>query len=68
MFAERWPALSRPGLYSPAFHEFLRRCSEPALGRPGAAELLKVRWGCFFWSCFGERLMFFFFWCVVAVY
>ena len=42
-FEARWPQLSQPGLYSPAFHEFLRLCSEPAVVRPSAVELLKVR-------------------------
>ncbi|PPQ74324.1 hypothetical protein CVT26_004244 [Gymnopilus dilepis] len=39
--ADRWPPLSQPELYSPAFHDFLRRCSEPALSRPSPADLLK---------------------------
>ncbi|KAJ3515008.1 hypothetical protein NLJ89_g2036 [Agrocybe chaxingu] len=39
--AERWPPLRQPELYSPAFHDFLRKCSEPAVSRPGAAELFK---------------------------
>lgn len=41
--AERWPPLCQPELYSPAFHEFLRKCSEPVASRPSATELLKVR-------------------------
>jgi len=41
--AERWPPLRQPELHSPAFHEFLRKCSEPAASRPSATELLKVR-------------------------
>ena len=44
--AERWPPLRQPELHSPAFHEFLQKCSEPAASRPSATELLKVR--CFF--------------------
>ncbi|KAH9476995.1 Serine/threonine-protein kinase pakC [Psilocybe cubensis] len=39
--ADRWPPLRQPELYSPAFHEFLRRCSEPAAARPSPSELLK---------------------------
>ncbi|KAF9553865.1 kinase-like protein [Agrocybe pediades] len=38
---ERWPPLRQPELYSPAFHDFLRRCSEHATVRPDPAELLK---------------------------
>ncbi|EFI26903.1 STE/STE20/PAKA protein kinase [Coprinopsis cinerea okayama7 len=41
-FGDRWPPLSRPQLVSPAFHEFLRLCSEPAASRPTAGELLKT--------------------------
>ncbi|KAJ6482887.1 kinase-like domain-containing protein [Mycena vitilis] len=40
--AERWPALSDPKLYPPAFHEFLRLCSEPAALRPTPGTLLKT--------------------------
>ncbi|KAK7441843.1 hypothetical protein VKT23_016504 [Stygiomarasmius scandens] len=39
--ADRWPALKRPQLYSPAFRDFLRLCSEPAASRPDPLELLK---------------------------
>ncbi|PPQ90271.1 LOW QUALITY PROTEIN: hypothetical protein CVT25_013096 [Psilocybe cyanescens] len=42
-FAERWPPLRQPELYSPAFHDFLRKCSEPAAVRPSPSELLKFR-------------------------
>jgi len=42
-FEDRWPPLSQPALYSPSFHEFLKKCSEPAGSRPSAAELLQVR-------------------------
>ncbi|KAH7880500.1 kinase-like protein [Lentinula edodes] len=38
---DRWPKLSKPEIFSPAFHEFLRLCSEPASSRPDAQELLK---------------------------
>jgi len=40
-FADRWPPLRQPELYSPAFHDFLRKCSEPALSRSNPSELLK---------------------------
>lgn len=40
---ERWPAVRQPELFSPAFHEFLRLCSEPAAVRPNATALMKVR-------------------------
>ncbi|TFK37694.1 hypothetical protein BDQ12DRAFT_685120 [Crucibulum laeve] len=40
-FAERWPPLRQPELYSPAFHEFLRRCSEPVSSRPDPSDLIK---------------------------
>ena len=43
VFMERWPAVRQPELFSPAFHEFLRLCSEPAVVRPNAAALMKVR-------------------------
>ncbi|CAA7262091.1 unnamed protein product [Cyclocybe aegerita] len=39
--AERWPPLRQPELYSPAFHDFLRKCSEPVSLRPGPTELFK---------------------------
>ncbi|KAJ7145872.1 kinase-like domain-containing protein [Mycena epipterygia] len=39
--AERWPAVSQPALYPPAFHEFLRLCSEPAASRPTPGALLE---------------------------
>ena len=42
-FAERWPPLRQPELYSPAFHDFLRKCSEPPSSRPNPSDLLKVR-------------------------
>ncbi|KAJ7452114.1 kinase-like domain-containing protein [Mycena galericulata] len=38
--AERWPPVSEPALYPPAFHDFLRLCSEPAASRPTPGELL----------------------------
>ncbi|KAF9073261.1 kinase-like protein [Rhodocollybia butyracea] len=38
---DRWPKLRKPEIYSPAFHEFLRMCSEPVSSRPDARELLK---------------------------
>jgi hypothetical protein len=41
-FAERWPSVSRPEMHSPAFHDFLLLCSEPAPTRPSASELLNV--------------------------
>ena len=41
-FEDRWPPLSQPALYSPALHDFLRKCSEPASSRPSAADLLQV--------------------------
>ncbi|KAI4517510.1 kinase-like protein [Schizophyllum commune Loenen D] len=41
VFMERWPAVRQPELFSPAFHEFLRLCSEPAAVRPNAAALMK---------------------------
>ncbi|THU93395.1 kinase-like protein [Dendrothele bispora CBS 962.96] len=39
--ADRWPPLGQPQLYSPAFREFLRLCSEPAASRPDPLELMK---------------------------
>jgi hypothetical protein len=42
-FADRWPPLRQPELYSPAFHDFLRKCSEPPSSRPNPSDLLKVR-------------------------
>ncbi|KAK7045473.1 hypothetical protein VNI00_007726 [Paramarasmius palmivorus] len=39
--AERWPPLDKPQLYSPAFHDFLRLCSEPFSSRPDASQLTK---------------------------
>jgi len=39
--ADRWPSLHQPELYSPAFHDFLRRCSEPASTRPEPKDLIK---------------------------
>jgi serine/threonine protein kinase len=41
--ADRWPSVSRPEVYSPAFHDFLRLCSDPVETRLPASELLKVR-------------------------
>ncbi|KAF8630258.1 hypothetical protein AX17_005444 [Amanita inopinata Kibby_2008] len=38
---DRWPTLSKPKLFSPAFHDFLKLCSEPAALRPDAATLCK---------------------------
>lgn len=40
---DRWPPLSNPRLYSPAFQDFLMDCSEPAESRPDPEELAKVR-------------------------
>ncbi|KAF8966927.1 kinase-like protein [Flammula alnicola] len=40
-FADRWPPLRQPELFSPAFHDFLRKCSEPAAVRPSPSDLLK---------------------------
>ncbi|KAK2465156.1 hypothetical protein APHAL10511_002848 [Amanita phalloides] len=37
--SDRWPPLSKPKMFSPAFHDFLRQCSEPAASRPDAATL-----------------------------
>ncbi|KAF8731601.1 hypothetical protein AX14_004586 [Amanita brunnescens Koide BX004] len=37
--SDRWPPLSKPKLFSPAFHDFLRQCSEPAASRPSPASL-----------------------------
>ena len=42
IFADRWPKVKRPELHSPAFHEFLHLCSEPAATRPGPSDLLEV--------------------------
>ncbi|PFH46285.1 hypothetical protein AMATHDRAFT_8016 [Amanita thiersii Skay4041] len=39
--ADQWPTLSKPKMFSSAFHDFLRRCSEPAATRPSAQELCK---------------------------
>ncbi|KNZ75591.1 Serine/threonine-protein kinase pakA [Termitomyces sp. J132] len=39
--ADRWPPLSRPHLFSSAYHEFLRLCEEPYVTRPSPAELCK---------------------------
>ncbi|KAJ7724951.1 kinase-like domain-containing protein [Mycena maculata] len=38
----RWPPVSNPALYPPAFHDFLRMCSEPAASRPSPAALLET--------------------------
>ena len=40
--ADRWPPLRQPELFSPPFHDFLRKCSEPAASRPDPSDLLKV--------------------------
>lgn len=40
--SDRWPPLSKPKLFSPAFHDFLRQCSEPAALRPSPANLCSV--------------------------
>ncbi|KAG6902639.1 hypothetical protein C0995_013764 [Termitomyces sp. Mi166 len=40
-FADRWPPLSKPQLFPPAYHEFLRLCSEPPATRPSPTELTK---------------------------
>ncbi|KAF8327323.1 hypothetical protein F5887DRAFT_1011267 [Amanita rubescens] len=37
--SDRWPPLSKPKLFSPVFHDFLRQCSEPAASRPSPATL-----------------------------
>ncbi|GLB44224.1 putative protein tyrosine kinase [Lyophyllum shimeji] len=41
-FGDRWPPLSKPQLYSPAYHNFLRLCSEPPSSRPSPSELSKT--------------------------
>ncbi|KAF5376046.1 hypothetical protein D9615_007666 [Tricholomella constricta] len=41
-FGDRWPPLSKPQLYSPAYHDFLRLCSEPPSSRPAPSELKKT--------------------------
>ncbi|KAF7307827.1 Non-specific serine/threonine protein kinase [Mycena kentingensis (nom. inval.)] len=38
---DRWPPLTEPNIYPPAFHDFLQACSEPAASRPTAESLLK---------------------------
>lgn len=38
----RWPPLTRPEMWSPAFHSFLRTCSDAAAVRKSPTELLKV--------------------------
>ncbi|KAJ7079965.1 kinase-like protein [Mycena belliarum] len=40
--AERWPPVTEPALYPPAFHDFLRQCSEPAASRPTPKTLLQA--------------------------
>ena len=40
-FSDRWPPLSKPTLYPPAFHDFLRACSDPAAKRPSPEVLMK---------------------------
>lgn len=37
----RWPPLTRPEIWSPAFRSFLRACSDPAAVRKNPGELLK---------------------------
>ncbi|EKM74923.1 hypothetical protein AGABI1DRAFT_47208 [Agaricus bisporus var. burnettii JB137-S8] len=37
----RWPPLTRPEMWSPAFHSFLRTCSDGAAARKSPTELLK---------------------------
>ncbi|KAF9451336.1 hypothetical protein P691DRAFT_724329 [Macrolepiota fuliginosa MF-IS2] len=37
----RWPSLTRPEMWSPAFHSFLRACSDSAVIRKTPTELLK---------------------------
>ncbi|XP_006455766.1 hypothetical protein AGABI2DRAFT_153572 [Agaricus bisporus var. bisporus H97] len=37
----RWPPLTRPEMWSPAFHTFLRTCSDAAAVRKSPTELLK---------------------------
>ncbi|KAF5327955.1 hypothetical protein D9758_016782 [Tetrapyrgos nigripes] len=39
--ANRWPPLKQPQLYSPAFRDFLRLCSQPASSRPDARDLVR---------------------------
>ncbi|KAG5644279.1 hypothetical protein DXG03_008764 [Asterophora parasitica] len=41
-FGDRWPSLTNPQLYSPAYHDFLRLCSEPPSSRPTPSELKKT--------------------------
>lgn len=38
----RWPPLTRPEMWSPAFHSFLRACSDSAAIRKSPTDLLKV--------------------------
>ncbi|KAK0189598.1 STE/STE20/PAKA protein kinase [Armillaria mellea] len=38
---DRWPPLTHPEVYSPAFREFLRACSDPPAMRPSPADLAK---------------------------
>jgi p21-activated kinase 1 len=52
---DRWPPLSQPTFYSPAFRDFLRQCSEPVATRPTASELGKV---CSSHSRFYDNLIF----------
>jgi len=40
-YGDRWPPLRQPNLYSPPFHDFLRKCSEPPSSRPNPSDLLK---------------------------
>ncbi|KAJ7456908.1 hypothetical protein FB451DRAFT_1564329 [Mycena latifolia] len=40
--AECWPPVTEPALYPPAFHDFLRQCSEPAASRPTPKALLQT--------------------------
>lgn len=42
VLADHWPPVDQPSLYSPAFHDFLRKTSEPASSRPRPMDLMKV--------------------------
>ncbi|KAL0575095.1 hypothetical protein V5O48_006871 [Marasmius crinis-equi] len=52
--SNRWPPLDKPQLFSPAFREFLRLCSEPAATRPSPSELLKNQ---FVQNCCGRPVI-----------
>ncbi|KAF9054235.1 kinase-like domain-containing protein [Panaeolus papilionaceus] len=41
VLADHWPPVDQPSLYSPAFHDFLRKTSEPASSRPRPMDLMK---------------------------